>query len=159
MRKVMIAEDEELILQGLKNILDWEALDLQLVHLAKNGVEALRMWKEEPVDIIITDIDMPEMGGLELLEKIRRMDERVRFIILTGYDEFEYARTAIRLEVENYLLKPIDEEELASQLLKASEKLVELEKTRSVILMKKHSGCLFCPERIQRRRTAFMKNS
>lgn len=130
MRKVMIVEDEELILQGIKSIVHWDALDLKLIHLAHSGQEALEMWEKEPVDIIITDIEMPEMNGLELLKKIRSEEELVRFIILTGYDEFEYAREAIRLEVENYILKPINEEELEKQLKEAAAKLEELEKKK-----------------------------
>ena len=116
MKKVMIVEDEELILQGIRNILDWESLGLQVVHMAHDGAEALEMWEKEPVHIVVTDISMPEMDGLELLRRIREKEEQVRFIILTGYDEFAYAREAIRLEVENYILKPIDEEELERQL-------------------------------------------
>ena len=116
MRKVMIVEDEELILQGIRNILDWEALGLEVVHMAHDGVEALKLWEKEPVEIVVTDISMPEMDGLTLLRKIREQEEQVRFIILTGYDEFAYAKEAIRLEVEDYILKPIDEEELERQL-------------------------------------------
>lgn len=130
MRKVMIVEDEELILQGIRNIVDWDGLGLQLTHMAYNGAEALELWRKEPVDIIITDIDMPEMSGLELLGHIRSEAEQVRFIILTGYDEFEYAREAIRLEVENYILKPINEEELEHQLREAVKKLEELERKK-----------------------------
>ena len=130
MRKAMIVEDEELILQGIKNIVHWNELELKLVHMAHSGQEALEMWEKEPVDIIITDIEMPEMSGLELLKKIRSKEELVRFIILTGYDEFEYAREAIRLEVENYILKPINEEELEKQLKEAVTKLEELEKKK-----------------------------
>lgn len=130
MRKVMIVEDEELILLGIKNIVNWDMLGLKLVHTAYNGIEALEMWEKEPVDIIITDIDMPGMNGLELLKQIRTKEEQVRFIILTGFDEFEYAREAIRLEVENYILKPINEEELEQQLKEAIAKLEELEKKK-----------------------------
>ncbi len=72
--------------------------------MAHDGTEALKMWDEEPVHIVVTDISMPEMDGLELLRRIREKEEQVRFIILTGYDEFDYAREAIRLEVENYIL-------------------------------------------------------
>lgn len=130
MKKVMIVEDEELILQGIRNILDWEALGLQVVHMAHDGVEALEMWEKEPVHIIVTDISMPEMDGLELLRRIREKEEQVRFIILTGYDEFNYAREAIRLEVENYILKPIDEEELERQLRETVEKLDEMDRKK-----------------------------
>lgn len=122
--KVMLVEDEALILQGLQAILDWEKLGLTVIHTAINGEEALKCWDREPVDIVVTDIEMPRMGGLELLKQIREKDARVRFIILTGYDEFEYARLAIRLEVENYILKPIDEEELEKALLEAVEHLL-----------------------------------
>lgn len=130
MKKVMVVEDEELILQGIKSIVHWDELGLSLVHMAHNGIEALEMWEREPVDIIITDIDMPEMSGLELLKRIREKEEFVRFIILTGFDEFEYAREAIRLEVENYILKPINEEELEQQLREAVARLEELEKKK-----------------------------
>ena len=130
MKKVMIVEDEELILQGIRNILDWESLGLEVVHMAHDGVEALEMWEKEPVHIVVTDISMPEMDGLELLRKIREKEEQVRFIILTGYDEFNYAREAIRLEVENYILKPIDEEELERQLRETVRKLEEMDKKK-----------------------------
>ncbi len=130
MKKVMIVEDEELILQGIRNILDWEALGLDVVHMAHDGTEALQMWEKEPVHIVVTDISMPEMDGLTLLRKIREKEEQVCFIILTGYDEFDYAREAIRLGVENYILKPINEEELERQLRETAQKLEELDKKK-----------------------------
>lgn len=130
MKKIMLVEDEELILKGIYNIIDWEKLGLEVVHMARNGVQALKMWEDEPVEIIITDIKMPEMDGIELLKKIRSIEEKVRFIILTGYDDFEYAREGIRLEVENYILKPIDEEALEKQLKETVAKLDELEKKK-----------------------------
>ena len=116
MKKVMLVEDEELILQGIFNIIDWNALGLEVVHMAHNGQEALEMWEKEPVDIAVSDITMPVMDGLTLLRVLREKEEKVRFIILSGYDEFEYARTAIRLGVESYILKPINEEELERHL-------------------------------------------
>lgn len=130
MKKVMIVEDEELILQGIRNILDWESLGLEVVHLAHDGTEALQMWETKPVHIVVTDISMPEMDGLTLLRKIRERDEQVCFIILTGYDEFDYAREAIRLGVENYILKPINEDELEHQLRETVQKLEELDKKK-----------------------------
>ena len=128
MMKVMLVENEELILQGIRNILDWEALGLEVVHMAHDGQEALAMWEKEPVHIVVTDINMPVMDGLTLLRKIREKEERVRFIILTGYDEFAYAREAIRLEVENYILKPINEDELERQLRETVQKIEEMNK-------------------------------
>ena len=130
MKKVMIVEDEELILQGIRNILDWESLGLEVVHMAHDGVEALDMWEQEPVHIVVTDISMPEMDGLTLLQEIRKREEQVRFIILTGYDEFNYAREAIRLGVDNYILKPINEEEMERQLRETVQKLEEIDKKK-----------------------------
>lgn len=132
MKKVMLIEDEELILEGLSNILDWDELNMEVVHKAHNGEEALRCWKSQPVDVVITDINMPVMNGLELLRELRNIDKRVRFIILTGYDEFEYARKAINLDVEDYILKPIDEEKLEFTLRTAYDKLAEFDREKAV---------------------------
>lgn len=128
MRKIMLIEDEELILQGLKNIIDWEALEMQVVHMAHNGEEGLRLFQEEPVDIIVTDINMPVMDGLAFLKEVRETDRRARCIILTGYDEFEYARKAVSLDVEDYILKPINEEKLEAVLIQSDEKLKEFDR-------------------------------
>ncbi|MBS6196415.1 MAG: response regulator [Clostridiales bacterium] len=127
MRKVMLVEDEELILQGVRNIIDWEALSMDVVHMAHNGREALALWEKEPVDLVVTDVEMPVMNGLNLLKELRNRDKRVRFVILTGYDEFEYARKAIQLDVEEYILKPIDEEKLEEAVKKATAKLDEMD--------------------------------
>lgn len=123
MRTVMLVEDEELILHGLLNLIEWESLDMEVIHMANNGQEALSLLEKEPVDIIVSDISMPVMDGLEFLQQLRKKDERVRIILLTGYDEFEYARRAIGLDVEEYLLKPIDEERLMKVLKEADQKL------------------------------------
>lgn len=125
MKKVMLVEDEDLILEGLCNIIDWEGLSLEVVHKAHNGKEALEFWEKEPVDIVVTDIEMPVMDGITLLEKLREKDEKVRFIILTGYESFEYARSVIHFGVEDYILKPIDEEMLEEILKKTINKLDE----------------------------------
>lgn len=116
MKKVMLVDDEIFITEGLMAIIDWEKLDLKVVHRAENGQEALKKFTEDPVDIIVTDINMPLMTGLELIKEIKEMGKNVKFIILSGYDEFLYAKKAIEYGVENYILKPIDEEELESAL-------------------------------------------
>ena len=69
-------------------------------------------YREEPVDILLTDVEMPLMNGLELIGEIRKLSRRVRCLILSGYDEFEYARAALKMDVEEYILKPINEEQL-----------------------------------------------
>lgn len=128
----MLIEDEELILEGLKNIIDWEASGMQVVHTAHNGEEAILLWEKEPVDIVVTDINMPVMNGLDFVKKLRERELRARCIILSGYDEFEYAREAIFLDVEDYILKPIDEEKLEDILKKADQKLREFDRRKAI---------------------------
>lgn len=123
MFRVLIAEDEELIREGLKNILDWENLGFEIVYTATDGADAHRYLQKNNVDLIVTDISMPQKNGLELIEEVRKIDKKVRVIILTGYDDFTYARSAIRLDVEDYLLKPINEEELEEQIKNIKKKL------------------------------------
>jgi len=139
MYKVLIAEDEGLILEGISKIIDWDKLGLQVVHMVRNGMEAVTKLEEEPVDIIITDINMPVMDGLELLTEVRKKDKRMRCVILSGYDEFQYARRAIRLDVENYILKPINEVELENILTEAVGKLKKIDhgEKRSIISKQK----------------------
>ena len=107
----MILDDETLIVKGLQHILEWEKLGIEIVQTASNGVEGLEKFKENPVDIIITDINMPKLTGIEFIKCIKAIDETVEFVILSGYDEFKYAKKAIELGVKGYLLKPVDDEE------------------------------------------------
>ncbi|MBL4936236.1 response regulator transcription factor [Clostridium sp. YIM B02515] len=116
MYKVLLVDDEILILNGLRNIIDWEELELSIEDTALNGEDALNKFRENPVDIIITDISMPKLNGLELIEEIKKINSSVKFIILSGYDDFNYARNAIKLGIENYILKPINEDELKGTL-------------------------------------------
>ncbi|MCM0647326.1 response regulator transcription factor [Clostridium swellfunianum] len=140
MYKVMLVDDEILILDGLKELIDWETLGLEIVNTSLNGEEALKEFTEVNPDIVITDISMPKMNGLMLIKEIKAISDRTRFIILSGYDEFNYAKEAIRLGIENYILKPINEEELEATLkntiekLKLSSKLPVLEKKKIEIL-------------------------
>lgn len=131
MKKVMLVEDEDFILQGIKYIIDWEEISMEVVAMAHNGKEALAMFQENPVDIVVTDVEMPCMNGLELLGEIRKSNTRTRGIILSGYDEFEYARTALHLDVEEYILKPINEDQLKDALIHAGEHLDELDRKKA----------------------------
>jgi len=138
MYKVMLVDDERLILQGILNIIDWEKLGMKVIHMAENGKEALEKNKENPVDIIITDINMPVITGLELIKTMRKINKRVKFIVLSGYDDFSYARTAMKYGVENYILKPIDEEELEATLIDIN-KTIKDEKEKENIILEKNS--------------------
>lgn len=114
--RVMILDDEERILHGLERF-DWEAHGCALSAKAKNGAEGLEKLEEARPDIIVSDIKMPVMGGLEFAKEARKRLPEVQIILLTGYDEFEYAKSAIGIGVREYLLKPLNFAEL-SDLLK-----------------------------------------
>lgn len=129
--KLMIVDDEQLILEGLKVIVEWEELGVTIIGTANNGKEALEFVVNHEVDIVMTDIRMPEMNGLELIKNIREKRPDIRCILLTGYQEFEYAREALRYGAAAYLLKPIDEDELC-ELIKDIGKNYEKNKISSL---------------------------
>lgn len=137
MYKVMLVDDERLILQGILNIIDWEKLDMEVIYIAENGKEALDKYKENPVDIIITDINMPVITGLGLIKSIKEINTSVKFIVLSGYDDFSYARTAMKYGVENYILKPINEEELETALIDINKK-IRYEKEKENMVLEKN---------------------
>ncbi|MEN1988296.1 response regulator transcription factor [Paenibacillus hubeiensis] len=116
MYRVLLVDDEEDVREGLVVEVDWEALDLRIVGLAENGREALEMAERVEPDIVVTDISMPFMDGLELARRLRERNPLVKVVILTGYDEFDYARQAVSLSVDEYLLKPFSAAHLAELL-------------------------------------------
>ena len=95
MLKLLIADDERIIRETIFNIIDWKKHDIEVIGLCKNGIEAYDMILDESPDIVLTDIRMPGMGGLELIREIRQTDLQIQFIILSGYGEFEYAKEAM----------------------------------------------------------------
>mgnify|MGYP002691093790 CR=1 FL=1 len=123
--RVLIVDDEKMIRMGMKNAIDWKKLEVDDVFTAASGNEALKILKEEGPEIMVTDIQMTEMTGLELIEKAKEKVPDLRVIVLTGYDNFEYARQSIRLEVQDFFLKPIDEEDLAEAVKKQVDYLDE----------------------------------
>ncbi len=132
MYSVILIDDEMMIREGLKLIVDWEQHGFRVIGEAKDGLSGAKLIKKENPDLILVDIRMPGLTGLELLEDVRNHGYQGEVIILTGYSEFEYAREALRLDVSSYLLKPIDEDELCSQLEVIKTKLdaVELAKLK-----------------------------
>ncbi|MBR2566124.1 MAG: response regulator [Paenibacillus sp.] len=116
MYRVLLVDDEEDVREGLVVEVDWEALDLRIVGLAENGREALEMAERVEPDVVITDISMPFMDGLELARRLRERNPLVKLVILTGYDEFDYARQAVSLSVDEYLLKPFSAAHLTELL-------------------------------------------
>lgn len=135
MYNVFLVDDEPFIIEGLQSILEWNDLGLTIVGQAENGEEAWQYLKDQPVDLVVTDIMMPKMTGLELIEKVKHIHPGTRFIILSGYNEFSYVKQGIKLGVENYLLKPINLDEFRSTLETTAQKI---EQTRMVRQTEEH---------------------
>ena len=119
MYSVLIVDDKALIRKGIVASVDWSGLGLQMAGEADNGEHALRSIKEDKPDIVITDIRMPDMDGLELLKNICELDSQIVRIVISGYDDFEYAKKAIKYGSIDYIMKPIDPVELNESLKKA----------------------------------------
>ncbi|MCM1039509.1 MAG: response regulator [Roseburia sp.] len=119
MLQVLLVDDEPFILQGLRVLIDWEEEGYEIAAALENGEEALSFLKKNQVDLIIADIKMPGMSGLELLETIRREElSDAYFVILSGYNDFSYAQQAIRNNCTDYILKPVEKDGLLSILRK-----------------------------------------
>ena len=116
MLKVLIADDEQLIRSMIRKMIDWEAKGLEIAGTADNGIDVLRLAEEEKPDIIITDIRMPGIDGLEMIRQVMASGIGSEFIIISGYKNFEYAHQALTMGVRHYLLKPIDRTELSATL-------------------------------------------
>lgn len=112
MLKVLIADDEPRVAMLVKQLIHWQEQGLECVGLFQDGQSALDAIRQLHPDIVITDIRMPVLSGLELIEKTLESEPQVRFVVISGYRYFEYAQRAIKYGVQDYLLKPIDEEEL-----------------------------------------------
>ena len=121
---VIVAEDEELLLNNLVQKIRKADPDFQVVGTAQTGDQAFALAEKLSPDLVITDIRMPVMDGITLLTKIREQFPFTRFIITSGFSDFEYARSAIRLQVSDYLLKPVEPEELEKALQKVKQKLM-----------------------------------
>lgn len=117
MLKLMIVDDEPIILQGIKDMIEDAKTLFNTVVTANDAIEALEMMTYFKPDLVVTDIHMPEIDGLAFIEQAKKRNVS-KFIVLTGYDVFEYAKQAIKLQVVDYLLKPVNENELENLLKK-----------------------------------------
>jgi len=124
MLDVLIVDDEPVARQSLRYLIDWESHGFTIAAEAENGQQALDMLAERHYSLVLTDIRMPTMNGLELIERMREVAD-TEVAILSGYDDFEYARQGMRLGVAEYLLKPVDEEELIALLHRAASAVEE----------------------------------
>lgn len=123
MYKIMIVDDEDEVREGVKRLTDWERCGFELVGDFSNGRDALEAVERLHPDVVITDINMPYMDGLELTALISGMYRELKIVILTGYEDFVYAKQAIKLKVNEYLLKPINLQEFTDLLMKMKREL------------------------------------
>lgn len=131
MYTVLLVDDERSVIDSLKSEIPWENLGVKTIYTASDGLQALDLIHAHSIDLLITDIRMPRMDGLELLSALRSDNSQVHCILLTAYGEFEYAKQAFSLGVENYLLKPMQTQELMQSVENALENLYANRKNRS----------------------------
>ncbi|MCR5107780.1 MAG: response regulator [Lachnospiraceae bacterium] len=122
MKKMVIVDDETLVIEGIKAILKKIGADVEVVGFAKDGMQAQRVIRNMKPDIVITDIRIPYLDGLSLIEECKEFCPDTTFIIISGYEEFEYARKAIRLDVLDYITKPVTVDKLKAVLDMAEKK-------------------------------------
>lgn len=125
MLRVVIVDDEPIIVEGLCRIVDWTQYGCTVAGCAESGQDGLALVEKEKPELLITDIRMPGMDGLSMIAALKSQYPKMKIIILTGYREFEYARSAIRLGVHRFLLKPSKMEELDEALRSAVAELME----------------------------------
>lgn len=151
MYKIMIADDEHKIRQGISKYIENMDIDLDLVATARDGEEANILAKETQPDILLLDINMPFLNGLELVEKIKDLRSDMKIIIITGFGEFNYAQKAVELGVFSYLLKPVSRDDLEQVIIKAID---ELEKSRQH--NREHE---FATQQIKKRKSILLEQS
>ena len=133
MLRVLLVDDEPFILRGMEELIDWKQEGFEIAGTASNGEEAFCFLENNNIDLILTDIKMPIMDGLELLKMIRNSESHkdVFFIILSGYADFQYAQEAIKYTCTDYILKPVEKDKLIQALRKVRGiKNIKLERDR-----------------------------
>ena len=128
MWKLVVADDEPKIRRGLEKILNWNEFNIEIVGEAEDGEIALEVIKEKTPDIILLDINMPFLNGLNLLQKLKDINNKSIVIIISGYDDFLYAQKALQLNAFDYILKPVNKNSMEEIIMKAVDKLNEIEK-------------------------------
>lgn len=123
MIKMMIVDDEQIILDGIKESIDWNSFGIKIAGTATNGVDALDMARNQCVDIIITDIKMPGLNGLELVKEINKFRPGMKVILISAYEQFDLAQEAIALGALSYITKPLKKQKIIEEVLKARDSI------------------------------------
>ena len=108
MKKIMIVDDNYLSAEGIEKNIDWETLNAEIIHVCYNGTSAIEAMKKEPADLIISDIEMPDLDGISMSRQALEINPMVKIILISAYDKFEYARRALLLGALDYIEKPLD---------------------------------------------------
>ena len=125
--RVLIVDDEFRIGMLIRKLIKWDEYDMEFVDAVDNGETAFQIIKEKRPDIVITDIRMPKLSGLDLICMTREISRDIKFVVISGYKEFEYAHRALQYGVDDYLLKPISEDELNKVLKKIHKEFLQKE--------------------------------
>lgn len=151
---MIIADDEEMIVNGLANLWDWSTFDIQIVGTARNGQDTLEQCRESKPDILLTDINMPYLNGIEVAQSLKEFNEEIVTIIISGIKDFNYAKDAIALNASAYLLKPIKIPELKKVIEDTVANIKEKrKKSRDINRLK-----IMYKENLPVLRTSFLKN-
>lgn len=121
MLKMLIVDDEKIIREGIRDIVNWTEYGIEIAGIAANGIEAISIYEKYLPQIVITDVKMPKMDGLELTRYLSEKKTNVKVIILSGYEEFSYAQEALKLGAEDYLLKPVVPDKLIERVMQLRE--------------------------------------
>ncbi len=133
MWKLVIADDEPKIRRGIENILNWNEFKIDIVGEAEDGELALEVIQEKTPDIILLDINMPFLNGLNLLQRLKEINNKSIVIIISGYDDFSYAQKALKFNVFDYILKPVNKKSMEDIITKAIYKLNEIERENNYL--------------------------
>lgn len=148
MLKVLLVDDEMYVRKGMHELISWDDLDMEIIGEAENGLEALNMVECLQPDVIITDIRMPILDGLELIRAVEELPHlEPVFIIISGYHDFKYAQQAIRYGVHDYILKPVDDEEMTETLQKSAHMISN--KRKHMLFAEEHASSIMLEDMIK----------
>ena len=123
MNTLMLVDDEYMILKGIPKLLDWSEINIEIVKAEKSPLAALEFLKNNPVDILISDMNMAELPGTKFLPAVKKIQPDIQIIVLSGYEDFSYAKTGLEQGVVDYLNKPVDPDDLQNAVEKAQRRI------------------------------------
>lgn len=165
MYKLIIADDEQIVLDGIADTIPWNDYGITVVGKANNGKDLMELAILHNADIVLTDIRMPEMDGLDAIGRLQNLINDVEFVVITAYQEFEYAKKAIELGVTGFITKPVLKKEVIDQVLLAKKKSEErrinneaLASIKEVLERNEESNKFKVPETAIERAISYMRN-